>query len=390
MQLRTRRTVEFVLSMVLAFVSPVAAKNFQVIHTFNGSNGANPMGGLLSDGSGNLFGTTSAGGDFGFGTIFQLTPVGDGTWTETILYSFQGSPDGNQPHGNLLRDSAGNLYGTTALGGYGNGDGMGTVYELSPTGNSWTEKVIHRFGQYTDGYVPMAGLVMDSRGTLYGTTVFSGAGGLRGGVFELAPYPTGLWRYEFLGETDGVCDAPLVVDAKDNLFGVSVQNIAQYGTVFQVHHHVNPSYWTIPIIHLFNGTDGDNPFGGLSVDAKGNLYGTTESGGTGNFGTVFKLTRSQQWAETVIHDFTIDELVIFPDTAPLLAPDGRIYGTGQTGLWVLTPYSGNTWAFSALGSFQQVDGLQPRGDLVMDGAGNVFGTNSNGGAGYGTVFELSP
>jgi uncharacterized repeat protein (TIGR03803 family) len=159
----------------------------KVLHSFNGGDGANPAAGLIFDAAGNLYGTTTGGGTSGYGTVFELTPMGGGGWTETILYSFGNGTDGAIPYAGLIFDAAGNLYGTTFGGGpYG---GAGTVFELTPTaGGGWTETVLHSFNG-GDGANPVAGLIFDAAGNLYGTTTGGGTYG-GGTAFELSPvYP---------------------------------------------------------------------------------------------------------------------------------------------------------------------------------------------------------
>ena len=180
----------FVMIAFAAAVQAAAADN--VLYSFknDGADGNNPYAELIFDGSGNLYGTTFRGGAHGVGTVFELTPVGDGTWTETVLHTFiQNGIDGAGPIGGLIFDHAGNLYGTTSGGGTFL---AGTAFELSPAGGgTWTEKILHSFGSDPDGQDPQASLVFDGAGNLYGTTVTGGAGGA-GAVFELSPASGGI------------------------------------------------------------------------------------------------------------------------------------------------------------------------------------------------------
>ena len=225
-----------------------------VLHTFQGTDGANPNGGLIFDRAGNLYGTTYSGGTHNNGTVFKLSPDPDGKWTETVLHIFQGSPDGANPDAGLIFDRAGNLYGTSFNGGVLSFGGNGTVFELSlePNGE-WSETVLHIFQttgppnfQATGGSGPQARLTFDRAGNLYGTT-FSGGSPNGGVVFKLSPEPNGRWI-----ET---------------------------------------------VLHGFQGfPDGAQPIGDLVIDAAGNLYGTTTAGGNsgncfiGGCGTVFRIT----------------------------------------------------------------------------------------------------
>jgi uncharacterized repeat protein (TIGR03803 family) len=272
-----------------------------VIHSFgNGSDGTNPLGGVIFDGAGNLYGTTSAGGIHGGGTVFELSPKDGGGWTETVIHSFGNGNDGVQPsYENLIFDAAGNLYGTTFEGGI---HGVGTVFELSPRPSSgWTEVVLHSFNfNSSDGAGPEAGLIFDSNGNLYGTTAY---GGIHdscpencGTVFELSP-KTGGWTekilHSFGSGTDGVNPvAALILDEAGNLYSTTAQGgIHTYGTVFEMLPKEGGG-WTETVLHSFgNPNDGVAPLAGLIADEAGNLYGTTNSGGIhNNRGTVFEIT----------------------------------------------------------------------------------------------------
>ncbi len=272
-------------------------------------NGAQPTPGLVRDAQGNLYGTTQYGGahgcvtGYGCGTVFKVTP----DKTETVLHSFSGGTDGEQPHGGLLADSQGNLYGTTEFGGTGTGceesSGCGTVFKVTPSG---AETVLHSFAGGDDGARPLAGLAIDSQGNLYGTTAFGGTGcggdtGC-GTVFKITPSGTETVLYNFAGGTDA--DGPwasLVLDGQGNLYGTSYygggasgcSGGSGCGTVFKV-----TLGGTETVLYRFTGgTDGARPYGGLVMDAQGNLYGTTYEGGVGDCydglpgcGVVFKVT----------------------------------------------------------------------------------------------------
>jgi uncharacterized repeat protein (TIGR03803 family) len=219
-----------------------------ILHSFSGGDGAYPVGGLVFDHAGNLYGTASSGGNLncdaphGCGTVFKLTPNSDGSWSETVLYSFSGEPDGFGPNATLVFDVAGNLYGTTASGGLFQGDGI--VFELKPNSDgTWTEQILHRFVK-SDGSNPAAKLTFDAAGNLYGTTTTGGPFG-SGTVFKLAPNGDG--------------------------------------------------NWTENVLHSFSVTDGSDPLGGVVFDSAGNLYGTTSMGGSirdcsGRCGLVYKLS----------------------------------------------------------------------------------------------------
>ncbi len=277
-----------------------------VLHSFanNGTDGFYPFAGLIMDANGKLYGTTFGGGanaceDVHCGTVFELTAGG----TETVLHSFAPKGtiiDGISPEAGLILDANGNLYGTTNEGG---AHGYGTAFELSPPtrkGGGWTETILHSFASNgADGLHPRAGLIMDAKGNLYGTTPGGGSYGSGGTVFEISPPAKkgDAWTETVLhsftcpqgsGCADGILPvAGLIMDANGDLYGTTNQGGAYgYGTVFEL----SPS-GTETILHNFldNWTDGGLPDAGLIMDAKGNLYGTTSYGGTYDGGTVFRV-----------------------------------------------------------------------------------------------------
>jgi uncharacterized repeat protein (TIGR03803 family) len=267
------------------------------LHSFAGppTDGALPEAGLIGDEAGNLYGTTAYGGKSGYGAVFKLSEGGK----ESVLYSFiGGATDGEYPIAGLVRDSAGNLYGTTYSGGDltcspGSGFGCGTVFKLSPTGK---ERVLYSFTG-ADGALPQAGLIRDSAGNLYGTTVYGGdfsCGVLGcGTVFKLdgTGQESVLYSFGTEGAFDGTAPyAGLFRDTAGNLYGTTLLGGAESslcGTVFKL-----DTEGTKTTLHSFGATgDGCAPYGGLVQDATGNLYGTTEhGGGTSSLGTVFKIT----------------------------------------------------------------------------------------------------
>jgi uncharacterized repeat protein (TIGR03803 family) len=272
------------------------------------------LSGLILDGAGNLYGTTVYGGVYiAGGTVFELPPKGGG-WTEKVLLSFGNGTDGILPTGGLIFDKAGNLYGTTSLGGnLSCSEGCGTVFELMPQkGGGWTEKVLHEFTG-NDGELPEAGVVF-AAGNLYGTTVFGGSACAGcGTVFELIPQKGGNWTEKVLhsfrdNRKDGYePTAGVLLDAKGNVYGTTYYggsgtcketNGVGCGTVFELLSAAG-GRWTEKLLHAFsnNGKDGVGPSAGLIVDASGNFYGTTYYGGNGTCkdtngtgcGTVFEI-----------------------------------------------------------------------------------------------------
>jgi uncharacterized repeat protein (TIGR03803 family) len=301
-----------------------------ILHSFRGKrDGSEPWAGLVRDPQGNLYGTTAYGGAFNFGVVFEVTKAGK----ERVLYSFAGLPDGQHPMAGLVRDAAGNFYGTTSAGGGGNcnyGAGCGTVFMLSNTG---TETVLHSFaGGTMDGASPVAGLVRDASGNLYGTTYGGGASGL-GTVFKVDPPGQETVLYSFAGyPTDGENPAAGLIWHAGNLYGTtSAGGAYSYGTVFRVTKTGRES-----VLYSFGGTssDGRNPAAGLVGDAVGNLYGTTQAGGGTvcageGCGTLFKLTKRGK--ETVLCAFAAGNDASIPLAGVILDAEGNLYGTTSNG-----------------------------------------------------------
>lgn len=249
---------------------------------------ANPAyGSLALNGTGDLYGTTENGGTGGFGAVYKLTPS-NGSWTESIVYSFTGGQGGKGPFSGVIFDNLGNLYGTNESGG---AYGFGTVYQLTPSGSGWTENTLHSFSGGNDGAHPWGGLLFDNSGNFYGTS--SGGEGGYGTVFQLT-HSNGNWTYtvihNFTGsDGQGPVDN-LIMDANGSLYGTALDGGAHgYGSVFKL----TPSEgsWTCISLHDFDGGDGGSPFGSLVFDPSGSLYGTTYSGGSYGLGIVFEITQ---------------------------------------------------------------------------------------------------
>jgi uncharacterized repeat protein (TIGR03803 family) len=261
-----------------------------VVHSSPG--GYSPAAGLIFDAAGNLYGTTQRGGFIDQGTAFELTPTGGGGWTGGMQYSFNDT-DGQWPYAGLILDAAGNVYGTTNLGGNCN---EGTAFELTPEFNGWQETVLYNFCGIHGAGPGFGSLIFDAGGNLYGTTTGGGTYG-GGTVFELTPTAGGGWTeqplYNFSVDTgDGWYPlAGLIFDAAGNLYGTTQQGgTNDVGTVFELTPTAGGG-WTETVLHSFgNGTDGQNPYAGLIFDAAGNLYGTTWGGGFEYQGTAFELT----------------------------------------------------------------------------------------------------
>ena len=430
--------------VALTLAVPASAEwKEKVLYSFQG--GADdcyvPAGGVVFDKQGNLYGATTGGGPatcapFGSecGTVFQLSPPAQkgGSWTETLLYQFQGkgSNDGSVPNGGLIIDAAGNLYGVTAYGGtgycllLGSNAGCGTVYEISPPqqkGDAWTETILYSFATAKEGYLAIGSLVFDSAGHLYGTTWFGGDkgttcdslyGGQCGVAFELSPPKTkgGKWTekvlHSFAGGTDGAQpNGGLVLDSKGAAYGTTYKGGSGAGTGVTVYKLKPPtrkgSVWTEKQLHVFTtGNAGGLPSAGVILDSKANLYGTT-------VGTVFRLappsTKLGDWKETIL--YTFDEDAYGPQDTLIFDQTGNLYGTTYSGntfsgtVFRLKPSAqkGGAWTFGILYGFTGApDGAQPAANLIFDKYGKLYSTTQKGGAGTcgsfgcGTVFEASP
>src|SRR5579862_213585 len=365
-----RRAACLVAGLAIASFAPASganAKGFNVLYRFcsqaNCSDGLWPYAGLVADSSGNLYGTTGAGGAtcrlYGCGTVFKLAPDG----SETVLHQFAASYDGSGPYGGLIMDRKGNLYGTTATGGStgcgGIDYGCGTVFRINSGGK---EKIVYAFGGNSDGAYPLARVVADAQGNLYGTTSDGGGGtqcivqfGGCGTVFEVTAAGVETKLYGFAGGSDGANpQAGLIRDKSGNLFGTT----AAGGNTTACNQGVSPGCGVVfeltaggtekPLYAFQGGNDGWSPVADLIEDKAGNLYGTTEAGGSTTAcngvgcGIVFAI--APDGTETILHDFA----------------------------------GGN-------------DGAHPAAGLILDGKGNLYGTTSaNGAGGYGTVFKLEP
>jgi len=409
--------VILVLTLLLA-VSQSAYARETVLHAFQGRPGMLPTSNLVSDAAGNLYGTTWQGGSrnctgafSGCGIVFELTPSSTG-WSYSVLYVFKGGHDGANPTGNLTFDVAGNIYGTTQNGGNPkcfNEEGCGTVFELSPlSGGGWKESVLHVFNG-SDGSGPTGGVILDSVGNVYGTTASDSANYGFGTVFELTPGAQGEWTettlYAFEKGNDGANPhGDLVFDKAGNLYGTTEMGGAGiYGTVFELTH--SGQSWEETILYRFSGgSDGGFPLGGLIFDTAGNLYGTTQGGGEGlGYGTVFELSPSHgSWAETVLLAFTNADGA-YPGGDLIFDAAGNLFGTaangGKAGCWPtcgsvfeLTPNSGGGWTEKVLYKFTGgKDGAIPLSTLMLDSAGNLYGTAFVGGNKYdGVVFKIVP
>jgi uncharacterized repeat protein (TIGR03803 family) len=379
--------------LVPALVAPgsVRAQTFTVLYTFTSTaDGQQPDASLIRDGAGNLYGTTQYGGTKGgFGTVFKL----DTTGKETVLLSLAGTPDAEDPYSGLTRDKAGNFYGTTLYGG--TQGGFGTVFKVRPNGK---KILLHSFAGTPDGEDPRSVLVRDSAGNLYGTTQYGGTQGGFGTVFKLDTKGKLTLLHSFAGTPDGEDPyAGLLRDKAGNLYGTTLYGGSGggFGTVFKL-----DAKGKLTLLHSFTGTpDGEDPQSGLLRDAAGNLYGTTHYGGTnGGYGTVFKLNAKGKLI--LLHSFAGMPDGVNPYSRLIRDPAGNFYGTTFYGgtLGYGTVFKVNAAGkLTILHSFNySPDGGNPIAGLILDKAGNLYGTTSAGGdlscgfSGCGTVFEVTP
>jgi uncharacterized repeat protein (TIGR03803 family) len=384
-----------VLALAVFCVTPTAnAQTFRLLYQFrSGNDGSQPWANVILDRKGNLYGTTTIDGAYASGTVFKVSPSGK----ETVLYSFTGTGgDGAFPFNPLVRDAAGNLYGTANGGGiYGSACGTygcGIVFKVNPAGK---ETVLYRFtGMNGDGMGPFQGLVRDTAGNLYGTTLSGGAFGL-GTVFKVDTAGTETVLFSFTPHISGAGFAPfggsLLRDSAGNLYGTTEAGGSKHGgAVFKL----DPS-GTLTALHNFpgNGGDGYAPSGTLTMDKAGNLYGATLAGGAFNFGVVFKIDTSD--TETVLHSFSAtggDGAL--PGGGLVEDRTGNLYGTTESGG---TSYFGTVFKLDPSGketilhSFSGTDGRLPELGLVRDSKGNLYGTTQYGGKyGGGVVFKVTP
>jgi len=374
-----RKAAVFAGATVVALAATGAARatDERVLYSFTGGNdGSGPSASLIMDTRGNLYGTTMTGGSANAGVVFKVTPRG----RETVLYSFTGGDDGGHPLAGLIMDAKGNLYGTASDHGAANG---GVVFKLTRRGR---QIVLHDFAGI-DGFFPQADLVMDPNGNLYGATFYGGTAG-QGAVFKVTSNGREAVRYSFTGGTDGGSPgAGLVMDADGNLYGTT-ESSDNRGVVFKV----SPK-GTETVLHSFAGgaDDGAVPTAGLITDADGNLYGTTSKGGPNNAGVVFKLTPGGD--RTVLYSFTGGNDGSGPSAPVIMDADHNLYGTtgfggvgGDGVVFKLSPTGDETVLYSFTGG---ADGGNPAAGLIMDASGNLYGTTKAGGANNaGVVFKV--
>jgi uncharacterized repeat protein (TIGR03803 family) len=385
---------------LLIAATAASAQTETVLYSFtsSGSAGTLPNLSVSFDNAGNLYGTTGE-------AVFKLIPNADGSWTPRTLHIFRGIPDGSFPSAGMILDAAGNVYGLTNGGGRG---AAGTAYELVRSANGqYTEKILHHFGQNTDGKYPFGALTVDAAGNLYGTTQ-SGGTNNTGTVFELIPTALGPWTekvlYNFNLSGDGANPmVGVIFDGAGNLYGTTgTGGVSDGGTAYKLSPQSDGSWTETTLLSFSHGSE---PDGSLTLDKSGNLYGATIYGGAHNVGVVYKLSPQTDgsWTETILHSFNINEKDGFNAfTGLVFDAAGNLYGATMSGgiyggsngfgtVFELTPQADGTWTESMVFSFNGTNGEGPSwGGLTFDASGNLYGASRTGGIGDGTVFKLTP
>jgi uncharacterized repeat protein (TIGR03803 family) len=395
----SRHAVTFFSALITAFLiliafSPSAfAQHYKVIHNFTnvGTDGATPYGGVILDRKGSLYGATYLGGKFGSGSIYKMSPHGN-SWKYTSMYSLHGLLDGAGPAFGTLANHNGALFGTTEGGGY-----AGTAFQVGPCPSVCNEAVMHSFGHGTDGNEPIGGVVFDQQGNLYGTTLLGGDSG-NGTVFEIAASGVESVIYSFTGGLDAVNPAAgVTIDDQGNIYGTtSFGGAYGDGAIYKLTRL--GSTWNESVIYDFQGLDdGQNPVGGLVFDKSGNIYGGTFDGGVNGGGVVYELSpTSEGWTFTTLYSFTGGYGGIYNKLT--FDGKGNLYGVlngesanGLGSVFKLTPGTAG-WTYTDLYDFSGgANGAIPYCRIAVDANGNIFGTAVVGGtSNQGVVFEITP
>ncbi len=426
------RPLLLVMLVSLFASSALAEWKEKVLYSFQGgTDGSTPAGGVIFDKAGNLYGLTIYGGSTACppgwcGTFYQVSPPQQkvGAWTETVLYVFKGhnQNDGSSPSGSLIADSAGNFYGVTGYGGsgpcvlFGTATGCGTVFQLTPPktkDGAWTEEVLYNFQGGSDGDLPTGPLVFDSAGNLYGATEFGGGkgttcdafyGGNCGTVFKVSPPKTkgGKWTEKILHRFAGIAwgrqdgdgaesNGGLTLDSKGTVYGttsIGGYNCPQFqgvgcGTAFELEAPTKAgSAWKERILHRFtDGNDGAAPNGGLILDAKRSLYGTGGAGGAQDSGVVFRFTQKG-------NRWTETVLHSFQGTKDESDPQGlvfdargNLYCSSGSIVRLKPPTQRGRWTLSVLYEFQRPADGRTPLGLTFGSGGALHGTTLYGGSG---------
>jgi uncharacterized repeat protein (TIGR03803 family) len=459
MKVRIIRHCIILLTSLALTLTASAQWQESVLYSFQGgTDGQWPLGSVVFDADGNLYGVTEAGGantctSYGnCGTVYQLAPPMQpgAPWVETVLHIFQGhtAGDASDPLGGLVIDTNGNLYGATGGGGTGNCEilgtfpGCGAVYELSPPtvkGGAWVERVLYSFQGGTDGAFPYGDIVFDNAGNLYGATLYGGGYGTQcgdtfyvscGTVFELSPPKVKgeQWTEQVLARFRGLTpgkqygdganpNGGLLIDKAGAIYGTTqiggfdCQHSSNYGC--GIAYRLDPPTeegepWTRTYLHVFtSGADGSLPNGGLVFDHYGDLYGTMP-GGTGAYGSIFHLVAhpGDKWTNHIVFNFNDGYSGGLPRTGFVIDSKGNLYGTTSSGgangsggtlFEMASEAVASTLPVKVLHAFLgDPDGYYPDGNLIFDAAGDIFGTTQQGGTGTcyphgcGTIFEAVP
>ena len=402
-------------ALIFGLVATTWASNETVLWNFSNSNGdgAFPWSNvLISDVNGNLYGVTGGGGSNSTGMVFELSPNGNGGYSETVIYDFKasGSGDGSTPYGGLARDDAGNLYGATQGGG---ANSTGSVYMLSPkAGGNWTERILYSFSASgaTDGSTPSGGVIIGKDRTLHGTTTYGGAYS-SGTVFQISKTQSGITEkvlHNFGAPGDGEFPYdPVVADPEGNLYGAtSIGGASGSGCIYRL--SLQNGSWSESVLYSFTGKNGDGSgmyYVGLIGDKSRDIYGTTAFGGANNTGTVWELVYSKasnSYSEKILYTFgsTSSGDGNYPYAGITVDGTGALYGTTEQGgstqnsgtVYKLTK-SGSTWTESIVHNFTggSSDGQDPSGNLLLGSDGNLYGMAQYGGTSSdGIVYAIAP
>lgn len=387
------------LVLILAAI-PAFAQQDEVLYSFGANPG--PDTGVTFDAAGNIYGTQGA-------NVYKLTPLSGGGYSESTIYSF---PAAETAWGTLAMDASGNLFGVTT------GSNNGTVFKLSPSGSSWTETTLYTFpASGTNGINPNGDLVLDSAGNIYGTTQDGGKYGSTssgGTAWELSPKAAGGYSFKLLHNfgngTDGnIPFAGLIRDAAGNLYGTTVAGgpiTAGFGTAFELMPQSDGT-WKEKRLHAFlSGNDGQGPRARLMMDSAGDLYGTTVTGGRQSLGTAFELIPQSNgsWIEKILHNFGSVNDGGYLYSNLVFDSAGNLYGTTFSSqatkyfpgiVFELMPQSNGTWTEKIIhafggGSGSSTDGIGPVGDVVFGPSGQLVGTTAAGGSdAAGTVWQIT-
>jgi uncharacterized repeat protein (TIGR03803 family) len=382
-------------ALMLIAARPAQAQTETVIWGFN----ALPDSSLVFDGAGNLYGTTWAGGAVELGTVYELSPNGSGGWNEAVLYSFCAAPnctDGARPSGPLVFDSAGNLYGTAAWGGNNacaDTAGCGLIFELSPAGAGWTETVLYTFcpdGTCAGGANPETGVIFDRAGNLWGITS-SGSGDGNAVVFELSPSAKG-WTNQTIYQAGASFSVGLTMDSAGNIFGLG------FDAVFELSPN-GTGGWNPTTIYNFTSAAVGPPAGAFVADKTGNLYGAASGGGANQVGTVYRLSPGASgWTEKTLYSFRKkDKNGYSPSAGIVFDAAGNIYGVTDAGgefgygtvFELVAPVDKGAYTEKILSSFDGWEGLYPTAGLILDSAGNLYGTTEYSELDNGIAYEVT-